>query len=239
MSTTTRRDALKYIGIGFGGVAIAPAVLLQACKEAATNPSYSYSTLSPTQATTLRIIQDTILPKTDTPSASELGSVQFADTYLTYGFKPDDKAKMLYQLDRFAAKLKEEHGADMEGATPEQINAMFTTYFVNYKAPESTELSMEIEGNKIKQGNLIDSLDNAEGSRNLNAPERTEEAVKYRDDEFELNDMLTSLRWMTLESFYQSEQMGEEVFNYMEVPGKWNGQLPISELPKPGIAWSL
>ena len=151
MATTTRRDALKYIGLGLGSAAIAPSVLFQACKSASTDAGYSFASLSSLQATALRLIQDTILPKTDTPSASEVGSVEFADTYITHGFTAKERNRFLYQLDRFAARLKDDQGADLEGATPEQMAGMMETYFVNYEAPAEDGLSMEIEGNKIEQ----------------------------------------------------------------------------------------
>ncbi len=239
MAMTTRRDALKFIGLGFGGAAIAPSILFQSCKTAATDPTYSYATFSDLQATAMRLIQDTILPKTDTPSASEVGSVQFADAYITHGFKPKERNRLLYQLDRFAERLKADHGGDLESATPEQMSAMMDTYFVGYKAPEKKGLSMEIEGNKITK----EESKTAESEGDMNTHEQVEDAT-YNEamaegDDLEINDLLTKLRWMTMESYYASEYIGEEVLNYVEVPGKWVGQMPISELPRPNRSWSL
>ena len=254
---TTRRGALKFIGLGLGSAAIAPAVLFQACKDAADVKSGKYASFTDLQATALRLIQDTILPKTDTPSASEMGSVEFADTYVTHGFTPQERSKLLYQLDRFAARLKEEHGSDLEGATPEQLAAMMDTYFVNYKKADEQGLTMEIEGNEIKKDAVVVTDDSdptalaekrrlaevAEAEGDMNTHAQIEEATYYAalagEDDLEINDLLTSIRYMTMESYYASEYIGEEVFNYEEVPGRWNGQMPLSELPKPGIAWSL
>ena len=255
--TTSRRGALKAIGLGLGSAAIAPAVLFQACKTAADEATGLYSSLSGVQAKALRLIQDTILPKTDTPSASEMGSVEFVDTYITHGFTPRERSRLLYQLDRFAGRLQSEHGGDLDGATPEQLAAMMDTYFVNYEAPEEEGLTMEIEGNKIKKdapaGGDNDpaaiiakrkaAATTGEGEGDMNTHEQAEQST-YSEavagpDEVEINDLLTKLRYMTMESYFASEYIGEEVFNYEEVPGRWVGQMPLSELPKPGIAWSL
>ena len=231
---TTRRGALKFIGLGLGSAAIAPSVLFQACKTAADTAAGTFASLSDLQATTLRLIQDTILPKTDTPSASEMGSVEFADTYITHGFTPRERSKFLYQLDRFADRLNSEHGNDMDAASPEQMAAMMDTYFVNYEKKEEEGVSMEIEGNKIEQ-----SADSDELNTHAQVEDATYNESVAGEDDLEINDLLTSLRWMTMESYFASEYVGEEVFNYEEVPGEWIGQLPLSELPKPGVAWSI
>ena len=249
MPTTTRRNALKFISLGLGSTAIAPTFLLQACKEAATSTDYTYATFSAPQATALRLIQDMILPKTDTsPAASEVGSVAFADAYVTYAYKPEDKARLLHQLDRFAAKLKETHEADIDDATPEHVEAMFKTYFVDYKAPEEKESgTVVIEGNTVKTGDSEDKTEidgEAEASEsklteNLNTHEQVEGTIpEYGDDAMEINAMLKGLRGMTLESYFQSEEIGENVLNYDEVPGHWVGQMPLAELPH-GRSWSL
>ena len=255
--TTTRRGALKAIGLGLGSAAIAPAVLFQACKEAAEERTGLYSSLSDTQAKALRLIQDTLLPKTDTPSASEMGSVEFVDTYITHGFTPRERSRMLYQLDRFAERLKTDHDGDLEAASPEQMAAMMDKYFVNYVSAEEEGLTMEIEGNKIEKdapaGGDSDpaaiiakrkaAATTAEAEGDMNSHEQIDQATYSEavagEDDLELNDLLTKLRYMTMESYFASEYIGEEVFNYEEVPGRWDGQVALSELPKPGIAWSL
>ncbi len=250
MPTTTRRGALKLIGLGFGGAAIAPSVLLTACKEAATTPGYSYQTFSELQAATLRLIQDAILPKTDTPSASEVGSVEFTDVYITHALTPEERETMLYGLDRFRDKLKTEHNVEVEEATPEQVEAMMDTYFVNYEAPTDAtddERTMEIEGNTVKTapaGGMDTSAvaaaeEGAALAEELGGSDTTGQGkVVRKDDATEINGVLTGVRWLTIESYFQSEQIGENVLNYLEVPGQWHGQVPMSEIPG-GKAYSL
>ena len=248
MASINRRDALKYIGLGFGGTAIAPSILLQACRKAAADPTYSYASFSAPQATAMRMIQDMMLPKTDSsPAASEVGSVAYADTYVTYAYKPEEKARLLHQLDRFAAKLKEDHSAELDDATPEHVESMFKVYFVDYKAPEVDEsATVTIEGNTVKVPDRAgeESGEEAAGEtklgENLNTHEQVEAPVpQYGDDAMEINAMLKGLRGMTLESYFQSEFVGEEVLNYQEVPGKWIGQMPLSDLDRENRSWSL
>jgi len=222
MSTTSRRNVLKFIGLGGITTAIAPTVLLQACKEAATTAqAYTFSTLSAGQAATVKAIQDLIIPRTDTPSASDVGSVEFLDTFITHAYKPADRKRMLHQLDVFAAKLKEAHSVAPGDASEGQLSELMDAFFVNYSAPEKPEVEMEIEGNKIE-----------------NVKEDSDEAVVYEDDATELNNLLKGIRGLTLESYFQSEKVGTEVLNYLPVPGPYIGQMPISDLPN-GRNWSL
>ncbi len=213
---------LKFIGLGSITTAIAPAVLLQACKEAAAVvDTYKFTALSAGQAASVKAIQDMIIPRTDTPSASDVGSVEFLDTYVTHAYKPEDKARMLHQLDRFAVKLKEEHGVEVANATEEHLVAMMDKYFANYTAPKEKEVEMEIEGNKID-----------------NPTDSSEDKVDYKDDTTEINMLLSGIRWITLESYFSSEKVATEVLNYLPVPGPYIGQMPIADLPN-GMNWSL
>jgi hypothetical protein len=215
---------LKFIGLGSITTAIAPAVLLQACKEAAavSADGYTYTALNASQAAVVKAIQDTIIPRTDTPSASDVGSVEFLDTYMTHAYAPEDKEGMLHRLNLFASKLKDEHSVKAAGATEEQMGAMMEQYFVNYKAPkQATDVQMEIEGNTI----------DSEGAD-------TDVAYEYKDDAYEINSLLAGIRWITLESYFQSEEVGTEVLNYLPVPGPYIGQMPIADLPN-GRNWSL
>lgn len=256
---TSRRGALKLIGLGGIGTALAPAFLVQACREAATESGYAYQTLSAEQAVTLGAIQDAILPaSTDAagaavPSATQVGSVEFFDTYLTHGYEEADRERMLYRLDKFADLTEAEQGARPANATPEQIGAMLNAYYMEYEAPEIADNTMEIEGNVVErrsddpealaaQGEASRDSDAEEGaiatSEELGTHTQVEESITYADDPTELNGLLTGLRYLTLESYFQSEYVGENVLNYLEVPGEYVGVVPMSEVPN-GRAWSL
>ena len=241
--TNSRRDALKYLGLGAITSAIAPSALLQACREAAeAGPATAYQVLSAAQAATLGAIQDAILPRTDTPSATDVGSVQFVDTWLRHGYEDADRDRVLYQLDRFAARLKDEHGVeDATAVTPEQMGAMMTSYFVDYEAPEeeASTNTVEIEGHELEVEDEGDGTVAAETTEELGTHTQVEEAVlTYGEDPEELNKLLTDLRWMTFESYFQSKQVGTEVLNYDPIPGAYIGKYPMSQVPN-GRAWSL
>ena len=267
ITRTSRRGALKLIGLGGLGTALAPSFLVQACREAAESAGtdYAFQVLDETQAATLKAIQDAILPQTTDaagaiiPSASDVGSVEFFDTYLAHGYEAADRERMLYRLDKFAELLEEEEGVPVAEATPEQIGAMLDRYYMEYEAPEAADNTMEIEGNIVERQSsdpevlaaqrearlkreASEDADLEEGaiatSEELGTHTQVEESVLYADDPTELNGLLTGLRYLTLESYFQSEYVGENVLNYLEVPGEYVGVVPMSEIPN-GRAWSL
>lgn len=263
---TSRRGALKLIGLGGLGTALAPSFLVQACREAAESAGtdYALQVLGENQAATLKAIQDAILPQTTDaagatiPSASDVGSVEFFDTYLAHGYEEADRDRMLYRLDKFAELLETEEGVTVAEATPEQIGAMLDRYYMDYEAPETSDNTMEIEGNIVQrqssdpevlaaqreglEDEASEDGDLEEGaiatSEELGTHTQVEESVLYADDPTELNGLLTGLRYLTLESYFQSEYVGENVLNYLEVPGEYVGVVPMSEIPN-GRAWSL
>ena len=240
---TSRRGALKFLGLAGITTAVAPGVLLQACREAAQQGAAAgLATLTATQAAAVRAIQDAIIPRTDTPSASDVGSVEFLDTYITHAWTDRERAQLAYRLDRFAERIEAEHGVGPADATEAQVGAMLDAYFVNYKKPTvGGDDAMEIEGNVVerKKAEALKEVTGGNATSTENAAnEQVEEAILYGEDPDELNTLLTGLRAITLESYFQSEQIGENVLNYLEVPGGWVGQYPMSEVPN-GRAWSL
>ena len=77
-----RRDALKNIGLTAGLIIATPSVisLLNSCN---TNPNnWNPTFLNKDQASMLMNLIDVIIPKTDTPSASEVNVVEFLDYYI-------------------------------------------------------------------------------------------------------------------------------------------------------------
>ena len=62
-------------------------------------------------------------------------------------------------------------------------------------------------------------------------------AVKGQDNEVE--PFFFALKGITLLGFFTSEKVGEEVLNYLPIPGGYNGDVPMSEIPQGGRIWSF
>lgn len=97
----TRRDALKTSGLALGYAVSASALsalFLRCQAEAKKAADWKPVFLSPQQAHTIGEIAETILPKTDTPGAKELGVPQFIDQMLKDLMSPEDQADFLAGL---------------------------------------------------------------------------------------------------------------------------------------------
>ncbi|MGA0074303.1 MAG: gluconate 2-dehydrogenase subunit 3 family protein [Flavobacteriaceae bacterium] len=100
-----RRVALKNLGLGFGYAVATPTLLsiLQSCTSEASLP-WTPVLLSANQAHVLTLVVDVMLPKTDSPSASEVNIPQFVDKLLAETVPAEDQPKSLQGLDAFIAE---------------------------------------------------------------------------------------------------------------------------------------
>ena len=75
-----RRELLKNLGYTVGATALTPTLLstLQSCTQ---DPSWQPAIFPKNKIGFVNTLLDIILPKTDTPSASELNLIAFIDTY--------------------------------------------------------------------------------------------------------------------------------------------------------------
>ena len=103
-----RRQVLKNIGLGAGYVAVAPAVfsLLQSCKSEPKN-EWQPVFLNVANGFALTQVLDVILPKTDTPGASELNIAQFIDSYMNEVAGDNQKEEFKSGANAFALSFKE------------------------------------------------------------------------------------------------------------------------------------
>ena len=73
-----RRVALKNMGLALGYTVATPTLisLMQSCRQE-TTPEWVPAFFSPEEGMVLTALADLMLPKTDTPSASEVGVPRF------------------------------------------------------------------------------------------------------------------------------------------------------------------
>ncbi|REE83382.1 gluconate 2-dehydrogenase subunit 3-like protein [Lutibacter oceani] len=101
-----RRDALKKIGLGTGFVVATPSLisLLQSCTSDAATWTPTFFTDE--QGIVITALVDIILPKTDTPSASEVNVPQFMDKYADEVLDIEEQNRMKTAFGTLVAHIK-------------------------------------------------------------------------------------------------------------------------------------
>ncbi|WP_419950468.1 gluconate 2-dehydrogenase subunit 3 family protein [Candidatus Palauibacter sp.] len=123
-----RRRALEIIGAAAGapllvpGGAVAQALALGERIRAQVGPvgGAPPATLTPAQARAMTALAEVIIPRTDTPGASEAGVTAFVDALLTGWLDAPDRDRFLAGLDEVDPIARAAHGADFADCTPAQ-----------------------------------------------------------------------------------------------------------------------
>src|ERR1043166_4520356 len=94
-----RREALQLLATG-AILQLAPAKMAGLLREAraALGTETSFRTLNPHEAATVSLISDLIIPRTETPGASDVGVPQFVDLILTEWYTEDERTHFLHGL---------------------------------------------------------------------------------------------------------------------------------------------
>jgi hypothetical protein len=66
-----------------------------------------------------------------------------------------------------------------------------------------------------------------------------EAAMAVKGQGYEVEPFFFALKGVTLLGFFTSEKVGEDVLNYLPIPGGYQGDVPMSEIPQGGRAWSF
>jgi hypothetical protein len=116
-----RRDALRLLATG-AALQLAPRNLLAVLREARTllaTPA-PLRTLSPHQDATVKAMAELILPKTDTPGATDVGASEFIDLMLTEWYDEQDRTGFLNGLSEVDLHTKDLFGKNFIDASPDQ-----------------------------------------------------------------------------------------------------------------------
>lgn len=206
-----RRQVLKNLGYTFGATAMTPTVLsiLQSC---ANTEGWSPKIIPASKTADLEAVLDIILPKTDTPSASELNLIRFVDAYMDIVVSEKDQNLFLQGWDAFLAITQSENSSTDAAVLEGQL--------VKYLRAE-----------RPKQGkwrqDLYSYLEELEKNGTADAPQ---EALAYNS--------ISRLRDLAVTGFRGSEYIGEQVLAYAPIPGQQQGCVDLMETTG-GKSWSL
>lgn len=186
-----RRQALKNIGLTTGFVIASPALfnLLQSCTT--QDPGWQPAFMDDTQAMIVGRLSDVFLPKTeDTPAASELNVVRFIDTYWNEVSTVKYQGKIKEVLSKVTGMMTAEHGEDLSVLTDE-----------NYMA--------------FLDANMMDPRD-----EDPETPGTNNEYEGFESDApIKISKFLDGLKWMCINGYLTTQQIGEDYLVYEPVPG--------------------
>ena len=213
-----RRKALKNMGMALGYTVATPTLLsiVQSCKNE-TVLEWTPEFFTKDQGAVLTKLVDIILPKTDTPSASETQVNIFIDRFADQVMEKEQQDFLKMSMDRFIEKALID--ADKEKAgdlSPEELEPVLAAALKVTKEDQVT--------NNLAVKKYNEAI--AEGKEAL------------LDDGISRFAFANNLRGMTIWGYKSSEYVGEKVLAYLPIPGEYIACGDTEELTG-GKAWSL
>ncbi|WP_318343313.1 gluconate 2-dehydrogenase subunit 3 family protein [Flagellimonas baculiformis] len=215
-----RRSALKNMGLAFGYAVATPTLLglLQSCKDKPAYAEWVPSFLDKEKGYALAQTLDVILPKTDTPSATEMNVHVFIDAFLDEVMPLEQRDFVVMRMNKFYDKVLADSGKEtLMDIEPADIEPVLQTY-LRKRSDEEEESHSEAINNymeAIMQG----------GEATL------EDDISHFSFANDLRDMGT---W----AYKSSEYVGEEVLAYLPIPAEYIACEDVNTLTG-GKAWSL
>lgn len=137
-----RRDAFKKIGFATGWVLITPSMvsLFQSCQrsESIWTPVF----LSEEQGMILKMVADVFLPKSDTPSASEVKVPEFIDKYMDEVFDAAEQQRYKDGFMTLSTLLRSQYQQDLRKLSTEDYKNLLDEYMLVGEPQSSEEDSM-------------------------------------------------------------------------------------------------
>ena len=125
-----RREALKHIGLTAGFVIATPSLisLLQSCTS--NSETWVPQFFSEEQGIVIKNIVDVILPKTDTPSATEVNVPEFMDTYINEIMDIKDQDRIKVAFDGLITLIKTDYNDNLSKVTEDNYKHLLDNYML-------------------------------------------------------------------------------------------------------------
>ncbi|MDO6470876.1 gluconate 2-dehydrogenase subunit 3 family protein [Maribacter sp. 1_MG-2023] len=213
-----RRRVLKNMGMSLGYMVATPTLLsiVQSCKS---EPALTWTPefLAQNEGSVLSKLVNLILPKTDTPSATEVQVDIFIDRFAKDVMEKEQQDFFKMSMTKFINKALADSGKEKaEDLTAEDLEPV---------------LASSLKYNKDEQEQMFKTI-------NSYTKAIADGGTAELDDEVSRFAFANNLRGMTIWGYKASEYVGEEVLAYLPVPGEYVPCGDVQELTG-GKAWSL
>ncbi len=220
MLNLDRRSMLQH------ALALAGATLLPGAPEAlAAAAKAAKRQLDAPRYALLTAVADTIVPKTDTPGAVDVGVPQLVDALLGTWASPERRTAMLAALDKIDAAAKDKHGKPFAALTSIEREAVLVPYDeaalkAPPKAPEPSTLAV---------GAAPTTVDPNYGRPKQEPSQSTMErmAPRFADPGY------GKLKELIVVGYYCTEAALTTELRYEHDPGAWEPSIPITPATRP------
>ncbi len=206
-----RRDAILSLTTVLG-YTVAPASIISlsgGCAKPEPGVAWNPKFFQQEGAVIVERLGEAILPKTDTPGATEVGAHLFVDSFLNSVSTDQDQQTCRLGLDHWKSSYQQRHGKPLVEASSNDLQQE-----LEYLLKVEPEQQQKIMG-------LIQS----------DPPTEAKDQEQYYIYAF-----LMMFKKMLMLGYYASEQIGENVLSYLPIPGRYDGCIPADEV---GNAWAL
>lgn len=213
-----RRKALKNMGMAMGYTVATPTLIsiMQSCKSepvATWTPEF----FTASEGAVLSKLVDVILPKTETPSASDVQVDIFIDKFAKDVMEKEQQDFLRMAMGKFTDKAMEGSGkSNAEDLSAEDLEPV---------------LASSLKYSKEDEAKMFESI-----TSYTEAVAEGKEATL--DDETTRFAFANNLRGLTIWGYKTSEYVGEELMAYLPVPGEYIPCGDVQDLTG-GKAWSL
>lgn len=213
-----RRKAIRNMGLSLGYMVAAPTLisLVQSCKQDAAL-AWTPKFLTREEGSVLINLIDIIIPKTDTPAASEVQVHLFIDRFINEIFEKEQKELFKTSMERFTSKALEDSGkTNVDKLKKEDLEPLLA---------RTLNIPKDGQAGYLK---LIGAYTEAI---------RTGKPATLEDGASRFA-FANNLRKLTITSYKTSEYIAENVLAYLPVPGEY---IPCGDLKEltGGKAWSI
>lgn len=208
------------MGMVFGYAAATPTLLsvLQACKEKTAYAEWVPTFFNKAQGALIAQMVDIMLPKTDTPAATEVNVHVFIDAFSNEVLPVEQQLFMKMTMETFFKKLQMQTGKEnLLSLKVKDLEPHLAKYLTKRTDQEEEAQEKAIE----------DYMKATLAGDNVTL-----------DEETACYSFATSLRNTAIWAYKNSEYIGEEVLAYLPIPGEYIGCGDVNSLSG-GKAWSL
>jgi len=226
-----RREVLQRVALLMGGALSTPAVLgvLNGCsrKPDASAPLV----LDQAHRAIIAEVAELIIPRTDTPGAQDVGVPRFIESMLQDAFSSEDQQAFISGLQDFDADAQHTHGKP----------------FLQLSQPQRAAFAQSVHDSAVAEAQARQQK--RRGWREMEE-HGTVPVGKLRSIKKQLTTMLhanaqpparpfiLTMKELALLGFFTSEVGATQILQYLPVPGRLQGCIPLREAGN-GKTWAL